>query len=135
MLDFDEKKWLERLSKAGSGEELHKLVEELEYGNFDTLHKDLLGAAKDLIGSLPADLKPLSLAEKYPRIINRIALVWPYPAECEEFLNSLVMDNRGGRQGFPFAVLAEISNLRDFYHDQYHSLFKEDVWSKAHERD
>lgn len=135
MLEFNENEWFERLSKAGSDEEVHQLVYELQHGSFDTLHKGLLGAAKELIDSFPKENKPLALAEQFPRIINRISLVWPYPTECEEYLNSLITDNRTGRQGFPFAVLAEISNLRDFYHDQFPFVFKNDVWSKAHNPD
>lgn len=131
MLEFNEQEWLDRLHKAQSEQEVHRLVEELDRGNFDTLYKGLLGVAKDLIASLPADVQPTALREQYPRIINKVALLWPYPGECEEYLKSLVVDDRGGRQGFPFAVLAEITALRSHYHDMHSSLFKGDVWSKS----
>jgi len=48
--------------------------------------------------------------EAYPRIARRIEELWGTP-ECEHFLNTLVIDTRGNRQGFPPAVLEELLYL------------------------
>ena len=64
---------------------------------------------------LPKDMRPMALAGRYPRIANNIANFWRRVARCEEYLDSLVVDRRGGRTGFPPDVAQELSNLRRFY--------------------
>jgi hypothetical protein len=61
---------------------------------------------------LPAHLKPTLLTANFPRIANRIAEMWKRPLYCEKYLDDLVLDARGGRQGFPPAVASEIANLK-----------------------
>lgn len=131
MRDFNEQEWLERLKNAGSEQEVHRLVDEMERGNFDTLYKGLLEVAKDLIAALPEEARPTELRVKFPRVLNRIALLWPYPGECEEYLKSLVVADRGERQGFPFAIFAEITALRSYYHEMHPALFKGDIWTNS----
>jgi hypothetical protein len=48
--------------------------------------------------------------EDNPRISNRIQQLWGTP-DCEEYLNSLVIDTRGNRKGFPPTVLEELLYL------------------------
>ena len=48
--------------------------------------------------------------EDFPRITQRIQQLWGTP-ECEQYLNALIIDNRGHRQGFPPAVLEELLYL------------------------
>jgi hypothetical protein len=48
--------------------------------------------------------------EDHPRISNRIQQLWGTP-DCEEYLNSLVIDTRGNRKGFPPAMLEELLYL------------------------
>jgi hypothetical protein len=38
--------------------------------------------------------------EDHPRIAQRIEQLWG-TSECEQYLNTLIIDNRGNRQGFP----------------------------------
>lgn len=48
--------------------------------------------------------------EDYPRISARIEQLWGTP-DCEAYLNSLVIDTRGNRQGFPPAMMEELLYL------------------------
>jgi hypothetical protein len=48
--------------------------------------------------------------EDHPRISNRIQQLWGTP-DCEDYLNSLVIDTRGNRKGFPPAMLEELLYL------------------------
>ncbi len=60
----------------------------------------------------PVDLNQPSQVElRFERVLNEMIRVWKYPAPCSEYLNSLVFDTRGDRQGFPPDVLSDISVL------------------------
>ncbi len=58
---------------------------------------------------------PHCLAEKYPRIIERIVDLWESPKSTIAYLNELMIDQRGGRQGFPPDVAREIFMLSVIY--------------------
>lgn len=58
---------------------------------------------------------PYALEEKFDRILNNIEKLWGTPA-IEDYFTDLIIDRRGGRQGFPKDVLDDIVRLRDFYH-------------------
>ena len=67
------------------------------------------------IATLPANVRPLVLARKFPRIANSVAELWRRVARCEEYLDSLVVDLRGTRSGFPPDVAQELTALRNYY--------------------
>ncbi len=53
----------------------------------------------------------LSALEKhFPRIVDKIVLMWA-TEEFPEFLNGMMIDKRGDRQGFPLEVLEEMMFL------------------------
>lgn len=62
--------------------------------------------------ALPEDIRPHHLAERFPRIANRLALIWADPAGTAAFLDELLIDKRGGRQGFPAPVADDLRRLR-----------------------
>jgi hypothetical protein len=77
--------------------------------------QELLGLhATRLLGRLPAEMRLVALRGEYPRILNHIAALWDEPRELERYFDSLMMDSRGGRRGFPFRVIAEIAELRSY---------------------
>ena len=56
---------------------------------------------------------PRRLIEKFPRIANQIAALNSNKPLLTKYFESLLVDERGGRRGFDFAILVEIQNLFD----------------------
>lgn len=81
---------------------------------------------------LPALARPLKLSRQYPRIVNRLAQVWPSESQCRRYLDSLVMDERGGRQGFPLELVMELGKLLSYY-DELHPVRSGQVWEWGNE--
>jgi hypothetical protein len=75
----------------------------------------LLNDTSCWIAELPANVRPIALARKFPRIANSIADLWRRVARCEEYLDTLVVDLRGDRSGFPSDVAQELTALRNYY--------------------
>ncbi|MGQ0751750.1 MAG: hypothetical protein ACT4PS_14550 [Betaproteobacteria bacterium] len=74
---------------------------------------ELSGEADDFFRTLPGDEYPQALVDQYPRIANTIVELRYDRAKLEAYFQSLLNDSRGGRQGFPFAVLMNLQNLHD----------------------
>ncbi|MDY6942471.1 MAG: hypothetical protein SVU69_05590 [Pseudomonadota bacterium] len=66
-----------------------------------------------------------AIEENYPRLIEKITESWPN-RRTERFLDSLIIDERGGREGFPADVMAEMLFLKDIL--QGHNPSHRDVW-------
>lgn len=75
----------------------------------------LLPATSSWLDTLPEDVRPVALAAAYPRIANRLCVLWRRVARCEEYLDDLLVDRRGGRAGFPLPVATELTALRGYY--------------------
>jgi len=48
-----------------------------------------------------------ALEEQFPNLLQRVTVMWGEP-EALAFLQKLIVDERGGRQGFPFEVMSEL---------------------------
>lgn len=77
--------------------------------------QQLDAAAVRLLEALPAQMRLATLRGEYPRLLNGIAAVWHDPQALDAAIDSLVIDRRGGRQGFPFEVLRELTDLREYH--------------------
>ena len=77
----------------------------------------LLDETSSWLASLPTNVRPLASARKFPRIVNSIADLWRQVRECEQYLDSLMLDDRGSRTGFPSDVAGELLTLRSYYAD------------------
>jgi hypothetical protein len=75
----------------------------------------LLNTTLTWMAGLPKDVRPMMLARRFPRIANSIAESWRRVARCEEYFDTLVVDSRGNRKGFPPEVARELIKLRGFY--------------------
>ena len=75
----------------------------------------LLNTTVTWMAGLPEDVRPAALVRRFPRIANSIADLWRRAGRCEEYLESLVVDRRGNRTGFPRDVAEELTKLRSFY--------------------
>jgi len=74
--------------------------------------------SREWLALLPRNVRPNLLLLKFPRIINRIAALWPRPMQCEKYLDELLFDTRDGtRQGFPAAIAFELSYLKTLVSD------------------
>jgi hypothetical protein len=90
----------------------------------------LLDATRLWMNDLPPAVRPALLARKFPRIANSIAELWRRVARCEEYLDTLVVDTRGNRTGFPLEVAQELAALRGYYaelHPQNRSVWDPDL--------
>ena len=97
-------------------------------GNGDITVDDLLAARAVLAtgvvlplslkwsNELPLHLRPINLIEKYPRIVNFIALEWNNPTAVCKYLDDLLIDHHGSRNGFPDEVRHELRILDDYCH-------------------
>ncbi len=61
---------------------------------------------------MPAGLPPhLSIIwDQFPRIGEKISLMWGY-VELQNYLGTIILDERGDRQGFPKPVLAALMEV------------------------
>lgn len=92
--------------------------------------------------SLSRRVRPLELARQFPRIVNRFALVWPDPVLTEAYFDSLLVDRRGGRRGFPREVLTDILRMHEYFVQrqsggQYRGLVdsvRRDAWARFNPR-
>ena len=70
-----------------------------------------------------------ALEEKFPRIAQALCECWG-KAGCTAYLESLIYDQRGGRQGFPAEVGAELLMLHGLLEVQTVG----DVWTQSDQR-
>ncbi len=69
--------------------------------------------------TLPLEVQPRTLLYKFPRIANLIAAMWQDSNSLRRYVDDLLVDKRGTRQGFPVEVLRELFLLRAYY-DEMH---------------
>lgn len=67
------------------------------------------------VQQLPQEVRPRQLVIQYARIANKLASLWSHPVACEKYLNELMMDERGDRQGFPADVALELAALQAYF--------------------
>ena len=80
----------------------------------------LLGDTIKWLAALPQNVRPTSLPIQHVRIANALARLWSDHRRCLEYLEELLIDRRGDRQGFPFEVALEIAGLKDYYETEVH---------------
>ena len=66
------------------------------------------------VADLPVEVQPRALLHQFPRVANSIARAWDDAEALRAYFDSLLVDRRGGRQGFPPDVLSELLTLHDF---------------------
>ena len=92
----------------------------------------LLDSTLAWMAELPYAVRPVELGRGFPRIANSLAELWRRVARCEAYLDSMVVDERGDRKGFPPAVALEITALRAYY-TELHPRGKS-AWDSEHSR-
>ncbi len=56
------------------------------------------------------------VARDFPHVLNNLAAAWGEPVQVNGIFDKLLLSDRDGRQGFPLAVVVELSELRNYYH-------------------
>ena len=67
------------------------------------------------------------LKTKFPRIHQNVVNLWGR-ADGETFLDNLIMDDRGGRQGFPQDAMAALLLLQRIHFQKFGTFKKVDPW-------
>lgn len=70
------------------------------------------------VASLPDEVQPLALLQKLPRIANRLARLWDDDESLQIYFDDILVDRRGGRQGFPADIHHELLVLREYWNDR-----------------
>lgn len=65
--------------------------------------------------SIPRRHRPRELAAGFPHVVNRLALLWGKRDLVDLLFDDLLVDRRGGRQGFPRAVTDELLVLHEHF--------------------
>ena len=65
------------------------------------------------MNSLEEKKRPVTLADKFPRIANRLAAIWTNEATTISYLDELMFDDRGHRKGFPMTIGLELATLKE----------------------
>lgn len=71
--------------------------------------------SKLILETIPSDIHPSIIVSKFPHIMNLISKSWHEPKEFVKTLDDLLMDDRLNRVGFPFAIIVELTDLREHY--------------------
>lgn len=87
------------------------------------------GAQRILAGLPPAVTLGKSCAQ-YPQAVEKLLKHWHDPNEFRLALDAMVIDSRGGRQGFPFDIVREFSSLREYY-DLHVNPVKTTAWGSV----
>ena len=74
----------------------------------------LTGETMDWVVGLPADVRPVKLCERFPRVANAVAQAWAKPEHLAALLGGLLHDRRGKRRGFPVEVQTELERLGQY---------------------
>jgi hypothetical protein len=93
---------------------------------------ELSATALRLLASLDRHVSLSVLPAQFPRVLNRIADVWNRPVMADQLFDDLLLDGRGGREGFPCSVIQELTRLRGYHLVAYPK--KIDPWDQAHLR-
>jgi hypothetical protein len=74
------------------------------------------------LATLPAGLRPTATGRLYPRIVNQIGNLWPHCEYTRLYFQSLLIDRRKNRKGFPPEVRAELEALQQYYFEHLSKL-------------
>lgn len=75
----------------------------------------LSSQARQWLRQIPARQRPLALCSTYPRLANRLAEAWDDPVQTEAVFDDLMIDHRGGRNGFAPLIASELMRLHRWH--------------------
>jgi hypothetical protein len=91
-----------------------------------------LPATFQWVARLPRNVQPLALLRRYPRVVNMLAGAWRDPKAFRAYLDELLIDRRGNRQGFAPEIQRELVLLRAHLEETHPAML--DVYKDAAKR-
>ena len=79
------------------------------------------------LSALPVPVRPRQLCAAHVRVVNEIARRWRDPDGCLAYLNDVLVDKRGTRQGFPIEIALELARLKSYYETELYPT-SQTVW-------
>jgi len=76
---------------------------------------ELSPKAQRWLTRLPDDVRPQALCAQFPRIVNQLAVCWADIGLIEHLMECLMLDQRGGRHGFPREVADDIALIYEYH--------------------
>ncbi len=67
------------------------------------------------LATLPPAVRPIATGRAFPRIVNRIGDLWAHCEYTRLYFQSLLVERRKGRRGFPLGVRQELEALQHYY--------------------
>jgi hypothetical protein len=108
-------------SADSSGKDLPQLFDSGEIATLQRTQEGEAAAAPEVPHPWPV------VAEHFPRIAQAIFDLWSSP-ECDAYLDKLILDDRGGRAGFPREVLRALLDLSQQHQRQFAHGDPHPVW-------
>ena len=113
-MNKDKARQLDRLSRLGFGA-LRATFGSAPSAPERRVREPLDEGGKALLGQLAGKVSLRETARDFPHVVNRLAPYGYRPAQMVKGIDALLIDDRPTRQGFPFGVFTELSELRAFY--------------------
>ncbi|MEZ5447282.1 MAG: hypothetical protein R3F45_16145 [Gammaproteobacteria bacterium] len=88
--------------------------------SLDAAAESLAHETTQWLAELPPNVRPQRVANAYPRIANTLCRNWQDPMEWLGYIDSLLLDSRGGRHGFSADIAMELARLKDYYETIVH---------------
>lgn len=85
------------------------------------------------LARLPDALRPTALPRRFPHMANALAARWGDMVALRGYLDGLLIDDRGNRQGLPDDVAEELAGLKDYYETVLHPV-PQTVWDEVASR-
>jgi hypothetical protein len=98
-------------------------------GGFPELFFDDEIAPARVTARKPAEEPPFITVERdYPRVAKSIELLWGH-VELDQYLQKLIIADRGDREGFPKPVLGALLKLYKQHSSQFNFARETDAWA------
>lgn len=89
--------------------------------------------AQRVLANLPGSVRPGRCCAQFPQAVEKLLSSWRDPRTFRAAVDSMLIDRRGGRQGFPFDIVTELSTLREYY-DVYVDPIRRTAWDTVDRR-
>lgn len=93
----------------------------------------LTNEAVEWLAGLPENMQPNELPIRFPRIANELARRWINGDACRRYLEDLLIDKRGTRQGLPDEVAQELATLKNYFETVLYPV-PQTAWDEVVER-